>query len=272
MDVVDVNPLSEQPDLDRGMDETDVPLVSIKPDKASKKAGKKKKKRKGERETERERESDYHSRSIYFAGSLTGGLEQTLQSFNEKQSSQKPDTKRGDDGPLEFDEGGIELFENSNKGDEDESIVVRYTNKPPPAVLLTTEYSTVNEVAKNEERKQRKKGRKIPKSIQNALKSGKKTAGDSSNTKKSSKSAFSGLGNMGFKSKSKTNPLLNVRIPPTPPPTPATGASIAPSDEGTYSCNLVSSTYLPIPTILRLYPSMAVNTFTHTCLQLAWTG
>ena len=117
--------------------------------------------------------------------------------------------------------------------DEDESIVVRYTNKPAPPVLVTTDYSTVNEVAKNEERKQRKKGRKMPKSIQNALKSGKKKTSDSSNTKKSGKSAFSGLGNMGFRSRSQANPLLNVRIPPTPPPTPATGASIAPSDEGT---------------------------------------
>ena len=139
-----------------------------------------------------------------------------------------------ENGPLEFDDDGIDLFENGGKAEEDDDIVVRYTNKPAPAVLMTTEYSTVNEVARNEERKQRKKGRKMPKSIQNALKSGKKKVGDSSPVKKPSKGAFSGLGNMGFKSKSKVNPLLNVRIPPTPPPTPATGASIAPSDEGTY--------------------------------------
>ena len=159
-----------------------------------------------------------------------GGAEQP------SDGKQKPETDANDDGPLEFNEDDIELFENS-KVDEDESIVVRYTSKPPPPVLVTADYSTVNEVAKNEERKQRKKGRKIPKSIQNALKSGKKkTGGDSSNMKKSGKSSFSGLGNMGFKSRSQANPLLNVRIPPTPPPTPATGASIAPSDEGTCTC------------------------------------
>ena len=143
-----------------------------------------------------------------------------------------------ENGPLEFDDDGIDLFENGGKAEEDDDIVVRYTNKPAPAVLMTTEYSTVNEVARNEERKQRKKGRKMPKSIQNALKSGKKKVGDSSPVKKPSKGAFSGLGNMGFKSKSKVNPLLNVRIPPTPPPTPATGASIAPSDEGIYICDI----------------------------------
>ena len=50
MDVVNVNPASEQPpDLEGGMDEADVPLVSVKSDKASKKSGKKKKKRKGKR-------------------------------------------------------------------------------------------------------------------------------------------------------------------------------------------------------------------------------
>lgn len=124
---------------------------------------------------------------------------------------------------------------------------MRYTNKPGPAVLVTSEYATVNEVAKNEERKQRKKGRKMPKSIQNVLKSGKKKPGEPSEAKKQSRSVFSGLGNIGFKSKSNVNPLLNVRIPPTPPPTPATGASIAPSDEGMYSDvikNIWSGTYL----------------------------
>ena len=139
---------------------------------------------------------------------------------------------------MEFDDDGIGLFANEEKATEDEDIVVRYTNKPPPAVSLTTEYSTVSEVAKNEERKQRKKGRKMPKSIQNALKSGKKKSGDSGEAKKASKGVFSGLGNMGFKSKSKMNPLLNVAIPSTPPPTPATGASIAPSDEGMDSHNV----------------------------------
>ena len=157
------------------------------------------------------------------------GVEQTLQSFDDKP---KAANEGNDEGPLEFDDAGIELFENK-AAEDDGDIVVRYTNKPAPPVLMTSEYSTVNEVAQNEERKQRKKGRKIPKSIQNALKSGKKKVGDSSGaSKKPSKSAFSGLANMGFKSQQRVNPLLNVRIPPTPPPTPATGASIAPSDEG----------------------------------------
>lgn len=117
---------------------------------------------------------------------------------------------------------------------------------------MTSEYATVNEVAKNEERKQRKKGRKMPKSIQNVLKSRKKKPGEPghpSEAKKQSKGVFSGLGNMGFKSKSNVNPLLNVHIPPTPPPTPATGASIAPSDEGMYSeaSHVIKSMEIPAP-------------------------
>lgn len=118
----------------------------------------------------------------------------------------------------------------SNPPEED--IVVRYsaTEQPVP----TSSYSTVGEIAESDARKKKKEDRKLSKSIQKALKPGKKKVSDSKKQSSSDiKEAFSGP-EMGFKPQFKTNPLQKIPgiLPATPPPTPATGASIAPSEEG----------------------------------------
>ena len=128
----------------------------------------------------------------------------------------------------------------SDEGD----IVVRYSRadqsvspqkNTPDSRIASSDYSTVNELAEREERKKKKHSRKLSKSIQNALKPGKKKVADSSKQSNSIQKAFSGP-EMGFKPQFKSNPLqrltgADAHIPPTPPPTPATGASIAPSED-----------------------------------------
>ena len=73
--------------------------------------------------------------------------------------------------------------------------------------------------------------RKVAKSLQKAIKPGK---GDGAG-KKGQRTSAGEIGGveMGFKPQFRTNPLakLGGSIPPTPPPTPATAASIATSDD-----------------------------------------
>ena len=138
------------------------------------------------------------------------------------------------------DKPGKELQPSSDGSD----IVVRYSgggnseHKPQPqqpgSQSITTDYATVNEIAMDEQRKEKKRGRKISKSIQSALKPGQRVKDSASS--KSPQKGFSGP-EMGFKPQFRTNPLqqmpaFEAHPPPTPPPTPATGGSSVPSDEG----------------------------------------
>ena len=109
-----------------------------------------------------------------------------------------------------------------------------FTSEPP----ITTDYATVNEIALNEERKGKKRGRKTSKSIQSALKPSQKVSGKNSDS--APQMAFTGA-DLGFKPQFRSNPLQRLPVvethsPPPPPPTPATGSSIsARSDEGRVS-------------------------------------
>ncbi len=139
------------------------------------------------------------------------------------------------DDNLDMTEEDLAQFQVENKPREAE-IVVRYSAKDPPPPMSS--YSTVGELAESEARKKKKEGRKLSKSIQKALKPGKKKVSDSKKQSASDiKEAFSGP-EMGFKPQFKTNPLQKIPgiLPATPPPTPATGASIAPSEESEYMC------------------------------------
>ena len=124
-------------------------------------------------------------------------------------------------------------------------IVVSYGDSTPPVrsklsrsrlsapdSITTPEYSTVAEVEKAEKRKEKKKtGRKSSKSIQN------KQEDDSSKNIKGAGAILS-ASPMGFKPQFNTNPLqrLTVGMPPTPPPTPATGFSSSATSEGEHQC------------------------------------
>lgn len=184
-----------------------------------------------------------------------GSSNPTFQSFG-KERHPMAGTGETDDDVLEWtqeelaifksqqtDKPGTEIRPSSNGSD----IVVRYSGrdhsedspkkqKPqqPGSQSITTDYATVNEIAMDEERKEKKRGRKISKSIQNALKPGQRVKDSASS--KSPQKGFSGP-EMGFKPQFRTNPLqqmptFETHPPPTPPPTPATGGSSAPSDEG----------------------------------------
>lgn len=163
------------------------------------------------------------------SSSLLSNTAQTLQSFDKN----KPDPKQKEEAgtALDMTEDELAMFSDSkplvNSSTEEESIVVRYSN--PEAinpVMLEDEsaepgYATVNEIVSREKKKEKKMERKTSKSLQKA--------------QKTSTSKLQGISGpeMGFKPQFHSNPLMKLggSIPPTPPPTPATGASIAPSDE-----------------------------------------
>lgn len=159
---------------------------------------------------------------------------QTLQSLNTSLPSQSGNIVDEQDADLSMTEEELALFSGDKPSNTtpDESIVVRYSGPEAINPLVVQDkpdepgYSTVQEVAMMEERKEQKLGRKISKSLTKAIKSGSGVQG------KSSKKGFDDNA-MGFKPQFRSNPLqrLGGSIPPTPPPTPATGASIAPSDE-----------------------------------------
>ena len=164
-----------------------------------------------------------------------------------------------DDDVLEWTQEELDIFKTQKKDEpgpdvrDGSDIVVRYSDKESPMETkfqepashpVTSDYATVNEIAIDEERKQKKRGRKISKSIQKALKPGQRVK-DSTSTKSSQK-GFSGP-EMGFKPQFRTNPLqkmpmMETHPPPTPPPTPATGGSTATSDDGVcISCMYMST-------------------------------
>lgn len=120
----------------------------------------------------------------------------------------------------------------------DEHIVVRYAPAATNPVIADDGpeepgYATVNEIAMQEEKREKKKERKISKkSFLKAISPKKENK-----TKKGSSPKAIGGPEMGFKPQFHSNPLMKFggSIPPAPPPTPATATSIAPSDEGKWS-------------------------------------
>lgn len=158
---------------------------------------------------------------------------QTLQSFNTDKAGSENNLKEGNDVALDMTADELTMFTDTKPlvpTEDEENIVVRYSapGAMNPIVLgdKPTEpgYATITEIELIEAKKGEKKGRIKSKSVQKAVKA-------SGKIKKSSK----GIGGpeMGFKPQFRSNPLvkLGISVPPTPPPTPATGASIAPSDE-----------------------------------------
>lgn len=160
---------------------------------------------------------------------------------------------------MEWTQEELDIFKTQTKDEpgpeirDGSDIVVRYSDKESPMETkfqepashpVTSDYATVNEIAIDEERKKKKRGRKISKSIQKALKPGQRVK--DSTTTKSSQKGFSGP-EMGFKPQFRTNPLQKIPMmethpPPTPPPTPATGGSTATSDDGVcISCMCMST-------------------------------
>lgn len=140
-------------------------------------------------------------------------------------------TKEFSDTDLAISEDELAMFSKNHlaegsREDPDEHIVVSYTGPQAMNPLMMMDepagpgYATVNEIIK----KGKKEEHKVSKSIVNPEKG--ITSASSHQT------AFSGP-EVGFKPQLRTNPLqrLGGSIPPTPPPTPATAASIAPSDE-----------------------------------------
>ena len=162
--------------------------------------------------------------------SIMGKAAQTLQSFDKaKNGSENKDEA---DTALNMTEDELAMFSDTkplvNNGSEEENIVVRYSNQAAVNAMMLEDgppepgYATVNEIVNLEKKKEKKMDRKTSKSLQ-------KTQKSSSDV---SSKGISGP-EMGFKPQFHSNPLMKLggSIPPTPPPTPATAASIAPSDE-----------------------------------------
>ena len=173
------------------------------------------------------------------SNSFLGKTSQTLNSFG---NSNEESTAQSEDAALDMTEDELAMFNDStalitNRPAEND-IIVRYsvpeTSSQSDLELEDGQpeepgYATVNEIAMMEEKKKKKnKGRKISKSFLKAIK-------PSGEEKKSKTKPAPSIGGpeLGFKPQFHSNPLMKVggSIPPTPPPTPATAASIAPSDE-----------------------------------------
>lgn len=158
---------------------------------------------------------------------------QTLQSFESNRDAENSDVS------LDMTEEELTMFSDNeppkSKSQVDEnSIIVRYSGSEAigsgdtnsaftPEQLPDPGYATINEIALLEEKKEKKQERKVSKSIIKTT-----------SPEKSDKQDGIGGPEMGFKPQFHSNPLLKLggSIPPTPPPTPATAASIAPSDIG----------------------------------------
>lgn len=157
---------------------------------------------------------------------------QTLKSFDTNTTISE--SKGDKDVALEMTENELAMFNDTKplvpSSSEDENIIVRYSAPGTINPLMVVEppaepgYSTINELEMMKQKKEKKAGRKEAKSIQKAMK--KKQGG-----KKTQQQPVQEM-EMGFKPQFRTNPLLKSgNIPPTPPPTPATAASIATSDD-----------------------------------------
>ena len=124
-------------------------------------------------------------------------------------------------------------------GSDDGEIVVSYEGTPPVKSKLadspyaepmsSQEYMTVSEMERADEKKKKKMKHKSSKSI---LKQ--KQEEDSAKNVEGAGAILSSDSQMGFKSRFRTNPLLQMggAAPPTPPPTPATGFSSSAPSEG----------------------------------------
>ncbi len=167
---------------------------------------------------------------------------QTLQSLNSTLQPPHGDIGNQQGSDLSMTDEELALFnagERTSVDPEDETIVVSYSSPRATGLLGGHEepaepgYATVQEIALMEEKKEQKLGRKISKSLTKAIKSG----GGVQNTETKGPTRGFEDSAMGFKPQFRSNPLqrLGGSIPPTPPPTPATGASIAPSDESKMS-------------------------------------
>lgn len=157
--------------------------------------------------------------------------------------SSKPE---GDDKVLDMTEEELDMFKEDRKADEnttqrvpastdDSDIVVSYGDSTPPVKsklsqsgpMATTDYSTIAEIERAEQRKDKKRVRKNSKSIQKQ-----KHDKDSSKNVEGAGAILSGP-QMGFKPQFHSNPLQRLSgLPPTPPPTPATGISSSATSEG----------------------------------------
>lgn len=167
------------------------------------------------------------------SNSFVENTAQTLQSFDKNVPMSAGNTHG--DVALDMTEDELAMFSKTKaKNTTEEDIVVRYS--APEAVnpmMLADQppepgYATVNEIVMLEQKKEKKQGRKVSKSIQKAM----KPDNGKGSSKTQSPQGISGP-EMGFKPQFHSNPLMKLggSIPPTPPPTPATAASIAPSDE-----------------------------------------
>lgn len=160
----------------------------------------------------------------------------------------------GDDKVLDMTEEELDMFKENHKADNDTNttaqrappssdgsdIVVSYGDTTPPVKsklsrshlshaepIATTDYSTIAEIERAEQKKDKKKGRKNSKSIQKE-----KLEEDSSKNVKGAGALLSSS-QMGFKPQFHSNPLQRLHgLPPTPPPTPATGISSSATSEG----------------------------------------
>ena len=150
---------------------------------------------------------------------MLGSAAQTLQSFDT--TAHGSEINEDANTALDMTEDELAMFNDTKPlvttGAEDESIVVRYSNPESTEPLMIDEsaapgYATINEIVNMEKKKDKKMERKI---LQ----------------KSSSNKGISGP-------EKHSNSLLKLggSIPPTPPPTPATVASIAPSDERKEEC------------------------------------
>ena len=152
----------------------------------------------------------------------------------------------------------LALFDTSEskRSPMSDEIVVRYSGADEhrsssksgnySSEVAPSDYATVNELAISEERKDKKRSRKITKSIQSALKPKRKVA-DAPKHAKPDNEAFKGP-EMGFKPQFRSNPLQQLQVgsgvstPPTPPPTPATASVL--SDEGKSNVQLDNFTII----------------------------
>lgn len=176
------------------------------------------------------------------SNSFLGKTSQMLNSFGK---SNDESGAQSEDVALDMTEDELAMFSDNTalitSGPAENDIIVRYsapeleTDSQPDLELEDGKpeepgYATVNEIVLMEEKKEKKnKGRKISKSFLKAIKS----SGEGKKGKTNPAPAIARGPELGFKPQFHSNPLMKMggSIPPTPPPTPATAASIAPSDE-----------------------------------------
>jgi len=126
----------------------------------------------------------------------------------------------------------------------DEEMAAFRTDRRPDQGEIVVRYSGSDKKQPKPKESQAKSKKKFPKSLQKALKPSKKKVSDASKKSASDvKEAFSPDSKIKpeeFQHKTKVPSVA----PPTPPPTPATGASIAPSEESKHTCSVVTYMYM----------------------------